>query len=183
MSFAWSHSPRHFEASCGVAIVTAGTYCKQHFFRTSNLLEFLMRTLLNQASECGWDLDAWTVFSNHYHFIGSARAGAMPLATMIRRIHSISAREVNKVNNIQGQRVWFQYWESTLTYEASYLARLKYVHENPVRHGIVATAEAYPFCSARLFAEQAPAELQNRVVAFKCDRVNVLDPFDAIWIE
>ena len=32
-------------------------------------LEFLHDSLLGLAEEYGWNLQAWAVFSNHYHFV------------------------------------------------------------------------------------------------------------------
>src|SRR6266568_1178059 len=54
-----------------------------------------------------------------------------------------------------GRRVWFQYHDTQLTFEKSYLARLKYVNENPVHHGIVLRATNYGWCSARWFEDHA----------------------------
>jgi len=164
-------------------MVTAGTYGKEHFFRYSGSLDVLTQTLLDQTAECNWMLDAWAVFSNHYHFIGSPGDKARQLPDLVRRIHSSTARHVNLRDQSVDRRVWFQYWDTTLTYEASYLARIKYVQQNPVRHGLVSVADQYPYCSAALFAQRAPAELQRRLLGFRIDKVNVTDPYDSVWIE
>jgi hypothetical protein len=39
--------------------------------------------------------------------------------------------------------VWFQSWDTQLTNEGSWLARLKYTHENAVHHGLVPQATHY----------------------------------------
>ena len=77
------------------------------------------------------------------------------LKNLIQRFHSQSAREVNINAGLSGRKVWFQYWDSCLTYENSYYARLNYVHNNPVKHGLVQDAELYPFCSASWFKKHA----------------------------
>ena len=46
-------------------MVTAGTYQKQHHFRSRDRVEVLHRGLLAVAEEFEWRLEAWAVFSNH----------------------------------------------------------------------------------------------------------------------
>jgi len=50
-------------------MVTAGTYLKQPIFRGAQRLECLCDLLLELAEKYGWDLQAWAVFPNHYHFV------------------------------------------------------------------------------------------------------------------
>ncbi|MGB8475864.1 MAG: hypothetical protein WCE61_17420, partial [Candidatus Acidiferrum sp.] len=70
------------------------------------------------------------------------------------------------------------YRETRLTYEKSYLARLNYVHQNPVKHGLVPVASLYPWCSAPWFERTArPAQIRT-IHRFKTDRLNVADDFD-----
>lgn len=86
-----------------------------------------------------------------------------------------TAKEFNLQDNQPGRRVWFQYWDTLLTFQRSYLARLNYVHNNPVKHGLVANAENYPWCSAAWFAQNAPRSFVETVSRFKIDKVNVFD--------
>ena len=73
--------------------------------------------------------------------------------------------------------VWYRAWDTRLSYERSYLTRLAYVHNNPVRHGLVQDAQEYPWCSARWFADRADRPFYKSVMSFKTDRVNVYDDF------
>jgi putative transposase len=66
----WPHAPTHQLSHRGTYFVTAGTYLKQHHFRGAKRLRVLHRGLLTVAQKFGWHLEAWAVFSNHYHFIG-----------------------------------------------------------------------------------------------------------------
>jgi len=53
-------------------MVTAGTYQKQHHFTGRKRIEVLHRGLLAVAHEFALRLEAWAVFSNHYHFVAFA---------------------------------------------------------------------------------------------------------------
>jgi putative transposase len=73
--------------------------------------------------------------------------------------------------------VWFQFWDVQLTYERSWLARLRYTHQNAVHHGIVNEAAQYRWCSAAWFERTAKASLVGTIRRLKIDRVNVYDDF------
>ena len=83
----------------------------------------------------------------------------------------------NRWDKTAGRKVWFQFWDSHITFERSYLARLKYVHHNPALHAVVPVAENYKWCSAAWFAETAPVAFINTVNSFKVDQPKVPDDF------
>ena len=167
----WPHAPVHQLSTGGTYFITAGTYDKAHHFRGSDRLAVLHRGLLTVARDYDWQLQAWAVFSNHYHFVGhspSDKPNAANLPDMLSVLHVKTAGWINKVDQTPGRHVWFNFWETRLTHHKSYLARLNYVHQNPVKHGLVPVANLYPWCSARWFERSAsPAviksiQLQNR---------------------
>src|SRR5687768_12891754 len=126
---AWPHAPAHRLSRSGTFIVTAGTYLKEHHFKGAGRLRVLQRGLLKLAEENGWHLEAWAVFSNHYHFVGHSPADgrASNLSEWLGVLHAKSAGWVNKLDRTRGRKVWHNFWETRLTFERSYLARLNYV--------------------------------------------------------
>jgi putative transposase len=160
-------------------MVTAGTYGKRPFFNSEERLSLLEDMLLRLAHEHGWTLEAWAVFANHYHFIGCSST-PNTVRAMTRRLHASSAGFVNARDGARGRKVWHNYWETHLTYEKSYLARLGYVHQNAVHHGIVEQAAAYRWCSAGWFERTATAAQIGTVYGFRIDRVSVPDDFVVI---
>ena len=174
----WPHSPPHYLGGSGVYMVTSGTYRKAHYFRSRARLRFLTNRLLELAAAHGWKMQAWAVFSNHYHWIGSSpENGAEGLGEWIAQLHRESAFFVNGLDDSKGRKVWHNYWESHITYEKSYYARLQYVHQNPVRHGLVERAGDYDWCSANWFARVGDPAFVKTVESFKVDRVKVYDEF------
>lgn len=188
----WPHSPMHRSFHAGAYIVTGATYLKRPLFRGADRLNYLCQTLSEHAVSSGWQLQAWAVFPNHYHFVAlsaegvqGAAAGSSPpnrsLSHVIRRFHSATAIQANKCDATPGRRVWFQFWDTQLTFEESYLARLSYVHKNAVHHGLVREASLYPWCSAGWFQLHAPKAFCKTVMGMKVDQVRVSDdyPVDA----
>lgn len=176
----WPHAPPHQLAKDATYFVTAGTYQKAHHFAGSQRLRLLRDELLRQANAFGWQLEAWALFSNHYHFVGRINddANAQHLPAFLKRFHAVTASAMNKLDNTPGRRVWHNYRETQLTFEASYLARLNYTHQNAVKHGLVPVASHYPWCSAAWFEQHAPLARVNTVYRFKTDRVNVDDTYE-----
>ncbi len=166
----------------GTYIVTAGTLKKEHFFRDAAMLDLLETDLLAKAQAYQWQLEAWAVFSNHYHFVGHALEDAGTLRPLLSHLHADTAREVNRRDDKPGRQVWYNFWETALTYEKSYLARLNYVHQNAVKHGLVPVANQYRWCSAPWFERSAtPAQIKT-IYSFKTDNIRVVDDFDVLGV-
>ena len=62
--------------------------------------------------------------------------------------------------------------------QRSYLARLNYVHQNAVKHGLVPVANQYRWCSAAWFERTASAAIVKSIYRFKWDRISVRDDFE-----
>ena len=179
-SKSWPHAPTHKLSEHGTYIVTAGTYGKQHFFRGAERLDLLETKLLELAKKFGWDLEAWAVFSNHYHFVGSSRPESEKLNVFLKHLHAETAIELNTLDEFPGRQVWFNFWDTQLTYEKSYLARLNYVHQNAVRHHLVPVANQYRWCSAAWFERTASRAQIRTIYGFKIDRIEVVDDFEPL---
>jgi putative transposase len=177
----WPHAPEHRLSMRGTYFVTASTYLRQHHFAGKARLAVLYRGLLKQADHFGWRLEAWAVFSKHYHFVAHSPAEsdtAEGLSRKLGLLHEKTAKWINKLDAIPGRKVWHNFRETRLTYEKSYLARLNYTHQNPVKHGLVSVANQYPWCSARWLERTAtPAQIKT-LSRFKLDHMNVPDDFE-----
>ena len=65
----WPHAPEHRLGGSGVFMVTAGTYQKARLFNTPEKLDTLCGGLRKYADQYGWQLQAWAVLANHYHYV------------------------------------------------------------------------------------------------------------------
>jgi len=179
----WPHAPLHQLSGCGTYFVTAGTYLKEHHFRNRERLQVLHRGLLTVARDFGWQLEAWAVFSNHYHFVAHSppeAPDAANLSDMLSVLHAKTAGWINQLDQINERKVWHNFRETRLTYQKAYLTRLYYVHQNAVKHGLVRVANQYPWCSATWFERSTSAAMVKSIYRFKIDRVRVLDDFEAV---
>jgi putative transposase len=174
----WPHAPPHFTEDFGVYMVTASTCGKSPYLGSRKRLRYVHERLISLANHYGWTLQAWAVLSNHYHFVAvSPEEGAGSLSRFISHLHTDTARFLNELDGELGRKVWQNYWDTQITHDTSHYARLKYVNENAVHHGLVNDATDYPWCSARWFEKVSSVSFYNVVNSFKTDRLNIKDDF------
>ncbi|HVQ36423.1 MAG TPA: hypothetical protein VMS31_02755 [Pyrinomonadaceae bacterium] len=173
----WPHAPIHRLDSHGVYMVTGATLHKRLLFSTAARLNLLENELLTLSKKYLWQLEAWAVFANHYHFVARSLAGKGPLDRLLSHFHTKSAIELNRLDGSPGREVWYNFWDTKLTYERSYLARLSYVHQNPVKHGLVMVANQYQWCSASWFERSAAPSMVKTIYGFKTDQLRIDDDF------
>lgn len=158
-------------------MVTGATYHKTHFFDTPKKMDRLMDLLLEHANRLGWEMQAWAVFPNHYHFVAYCAEEEARVKRLVSTVHTKSAAFVNELDGTPGRRVWYNFRDKRLTYPASYYARLHYVHQNPVKHRVAVAATQYRWCSASWFQARADGALYKTVYSFPIDRLNIEDDF------
>ena len=171
------HAPLHRFDSSGIYMVTASTLEKRHLFTTPNKLDLLENELLSLAQKYKWNLEAWAVFKNHYHFVARKEPGSAALNKFLGHLHTATATKLNQIDGALGRCVWFNFWDTKLTYERSYLARLNYVHRNAVKHGLVLVPSAYPWCSAAWFERTASVAMIKTIYSFKTDKLRIDDDY------
>jgi putative transposase len=109
---------------------------------------------------------------------------ATNLSAMLSMLHVKTAEWVNKLDKAPGRQVWYNFWDTRLTHQTSYLARLNYTHQKAVKHGLVPVASQYPWCSARWFERTASPAMVKAICRFKFDQLLVPDDFQphAEWL-
>jgi len=111
----YPHNPPHYFISNAMYMVTGAILHNPHLLIEDKHKEIILHTLFERATLLGWNLHAWSVLNNHYHFIAQAPVNATNLSKLIQQLHSITAIEINRQDNTPGRQVWFNYWDSYLT--------------------------------------------------------------------
>jgi len=176
----WHHAPVHRLGGRGAYMVTAATLHKESRLDTPERLTAFLAILFDHADRFGWRLQAWAVLGNHYHWIGLSPEGeedARSIKALVAQTHERSAKSLNHEDGTPGRKVWHNYWESHITFETSYYARLKYVHDNPAHHGVVPDASTYRWCSRAWLERTATPAFVRQLDGFKTDMLKVPDDF------
>ena len=96
----------------GIYMVTASTLHKLRLFGDSERLDLLENALLSLAKQYAWQLEAWAVFANHYHFVARGCASSQSLRKLLTHLHADTARQLNRMDRAVGRQVWFNSWDS-----------------------------------------------------------------------
>ena len=176
--FDWPHAPLHRFASQGIFFITASTFLKRHYYTHASDLDRIQEQLFELTRLYDCQLQAWALMSNHYHLVAECAGPA--LKAMLKKLHQAEGFACNQRDGVTGRQVWYQVRDTQLTFEKSWLARLRYTHENPVHHGLVNRAANYPWCSAGWFERTTSTAFAKTVASFKTDRVSVGDDFEPI---
>ena len=91
-------------------------------------------------------LYAWVILDNHVHLLIKTSIGR-ELYKFINAFEGKTAKEVNKLDNRIGRKVWYQYWDRCVRSEKDFYTKLNYIHHNPLKHKSAKRMEDYEFSS------------------------------------
>ena len=131
----------------GVAhhVTQRGTDCQKVFYARRDRGVYL--DLLRLESErAGLDILAYCLMPNHIHVL-CVPEGEESLAICFRRTHGRYAQYLNARRQRSGH-LWQNRFYSCPLDDAHLWTALRYIELNPVRAGLVANAEDFPFSSA-----------------------------------
>ena len=152
MKTTWPHAPQDLLGGKRAYIVTARTYRKEHLFTDGPKLEALHNGLLKNAAKYSWRLQAWAVFSNHYHlgFLHHGKGRFSRITPSLPRRISQTKCQLAQQRRLQERtQSLAQLLGQTQSSPSlkSYYARLNYVHQNAVHHGLVKVLADYPIAA------------------------------------
>jgi len=95
-------------------------------------------------------IHAYVVMPDHYHVLMTL-TGAASVTNVVRRVHSAFARTVLSRAPVDG-RVWQRrFYDHAVRDDEDWRTKLSYLHDNPVRAGLVERGADYPWSSARFW--------------------------------
>jgi len=106
--------------------------------------------LLKETSEMwGLRITAYCLMPNHYHLL--IQTPQANLSRSMRHVNGIYTQRFNRRHECDGQLFRGRY-KSILVEEDRYLCQLvRYIHQNPVKAGLVRTPEDYPWSSHKAY--------------------------------
>ena len=161
----WPKTPARKLHEKGTFAVTGETSKKAYLFNTAEKLDILQESMLKLALEYKWQLEAWSLFSNHYHILISSRTPDN-LDAFIEAFHAQTAEQLNALDAVEKRKVWVQYSVNRIIMQASHNAFLNFIHHNCVKHGVAKDATTYPWCSAKWFETVNDPEYVIKIKSF-----------------
>jgi REP element-mobilizing transposase RayT len=137
--------------------------------RKPAIAKMVQETLLAFDSQ-RYRLIAWVVMPNHVHALFQPMNG-WTVAKIVASWKKFTARRICPGNAnlpIGGSRsdspVWHrEYWDRYIRNQRHFNQAIEYIHQNPVKAGLVATAESWRWCSA--FPGNTPGKANPQIGA------------------
>jgi len=108
--------------------------------------EQVQKALLHFHGTRYW-LHAWVIMPNHVHVLVTPKAEYL-LSQLVHTWKSYSAKQVNRVLGRVGAVWQREYFDRAIRDERHFTAAVEYVHQNPVKAGLVDRAERWRWSSA-----------------------------------
>ncbi len=145
----YKHNPPHLFRPRAKYFITGVIYHKQKLLQSASAKHKLIHSIHLGFNSRGWKLEEWVVLHNHYHIMAEAPQRADTLPFIIQDVHKFSAMWMKKYVKEAKRllRIWWNYWDTCITYEKSYFARLNYLWYNPQKHALISQAENWKFGS------------------------------------
>ncbi len=122
--------------------------------RNPQIAELVQDALLHFDGE-RYRLIAWCIMPNHVHVLIETLHG-YPLGDVVHSWKSFSAKEANKLLGRSGP-FWMEDYHDRFIRDANHLANVTgYIHQNPVKAGLVAAAGDWAFSSLGARASSPP---------------------------
>jgi len=174
-----AHNPPHLFRPNAKYFVTGATYLKKLFLASKNIKTKLLTSIKKGCEKYSWVLEDWVILDNHYHLMLNAPDHPNTLSTIFNEVHKFTAIWVKKnLPELKDEtRIFYNYWDSCITYEKSYFARLNYIYFNPVKHGYVKEASDYLWGSYRVRLKAESYYLNELREKYPWDKIKVKDDF------
>jgi REP element-mobilizing transposase RayT len=123
-------------------------------FRDSRDREVYLRRLSYYRSRFGFRLYAYCLMSNHVHL--ALETGEVPLSRIVLALHGSYAQAFNRRHKRVGHLFQGRYKAFLVQKSAYLLALVRYIHENPVKAGIVREPHRFRWSSDRFYRGEPP---------------------------
>ncbi|MBW2066283.1 MAG: transposase [Deltaproteobacteria bacterium] len=176
----YHHIPPHLFRPKSKYFITGSTYKSRRIIR-GGAKDRLLNSLTTACSAYDWILEDWVILDNHYHIMLEAPENPSTLSNLIRDMHKFTALWIKKhiTQSRDLPHVFHNYWDTCITYERSYFARLNYIYYNPVKHGYASLPEEYAYGSyrTRFLDARERQHLMAMKERYPFDKVKVKDDF------
>jgi len=142
-------------------VTQRGNY-RQTVFETEDDYLLYLKWLREYSKQYDIEIWAYCLMNNHVHFV-CVPGKEDSLARTFNTLHMRYAQHINKRRKSNGH-LWQGRFYSAILDEAHVYAAVRYVENNPLRAGIVKTAEDYKWSSAKEHIDG----LQEGIVSGKC---------------
>jgi REP element-mobilizing transposase RayT len=117
---------------------------RQPIFREADNYVFVLRRVKTYANSFGIAVVAYCLMPNHYHFL-LRQDGEEPAGLLPQRVFNSYTKAFNKRYNRTGTLFEGRFKAIHVDRDEYLLHLCRYIHANPVKHGVVSRLEDWPY--------------------------------------
>lgn len=158
--------PRRRNQEAGTYFVTSRTWQSRQLFIRDEVCELFLQSLADYREQGHFALHAFVLMPEHFHVLITP-AEDMALERAVQLIKGGSAHRIGRVRGLA-----FPVWQRGFTDHrirdfGDYQVHIQYIEQNPVKRGIVDSAQDYKWSSAQRSVEldDVPQRLKPLVCA------------------
>ena len=131
----------------GTYFITASTYLKQHLLQSECTALLFIDVLYHYRGQDKYLLREFVVMPDHFHLLITPGL-QVTLERAMQFIKGAYSYRVKRELGLPGERWQTSFHDRRVRDAAEYQSFRTYIHQNPVRRGLVENAEQYPYSSA-----------------------------------
>ena len=133
----------------------------------------ILASLSESRRRLGFLLCGYVLMPDHWHALLLPRA-PLTISESVRDVKSVSARSINGHRRRRGPVWQHQFWDRFVRHAKEYGERLNYMHDNPVRKGLVVKPEEWRWSSFRNFSQ---SKAERAACPIEIDYVTLPDDY------
>ena len=168
---------RHFNDPGNIHFLTFSCYQQLPFFKSDRAKQWLIEAIANAREKHKFALLAYVIMPEHAHLLVQPLIGPYDIAALLKGIKQPVARKakrflekenpawLKKLTVKSRSREVFRFWQAGPGYdrnirdEKELLEKIQYIHNNPVKNGLAATPEEWPWSSAGWYLDRRDGKI------------------------
>jgi putative transposase len=130
------HRPPHIYLDKQFYFLTVRCFEGQPYFK--NKQNLVIKTIVKTIKQFNYGIYAWAILDNHFHLLIKVEK---EFKKFIQILNGRISFNINEFDKIRKRKVIYQYWDHCIRDEADFYKHFNYIHNNPIKHGIVKNIE------------------------------------------
>lgn len=131
-----------------ICFITTCTYNRRPILICRNVAAILTDEWRTARTRHGWAIGQFVIMPDHTHFFCRAEQDAKPLAEFIGQWKEWTSKRLTRTVGLEPPVWQSEFFDHVLRSAENYGEKWNYVHDNPVRAGLVSRAEDWPWQGA-----------------------------------
>jgi len=164
------------KSNTGIYYIMERGINQQNIFSSDDDYERFFNTLAKYCKKSACEIYAYCLMGNHIHLL--LKEGQEPLATTMKIIGTSYVYYYNWQYNRKGHLFQDRYKSEPVEDDAYFLTVLRYIHQNPLKAGIVDDLASYPWSSYSEYINKVKlTNISFALKLFNQDQTKAMDEF------